>query len=124
MNGSLTTGKCSFDPLLWALDHPRMRGARQRQELRASACGGDTSYVHDTVDVLSPDSGTTALGSSFGSREHVNARAWESVRVCDEVCSAIVSVDHAPTEMVLTRQCADVSKLKYRVHQRSSGGCL
>ena len=43
--------------------------------------------------------------------EQINARAWESVRACDELRSAINGVDHAPTELVLTRQCADVSKL-------------
>ena len=32
----------------------------------------DTPYVHDTVDVLAPAAGTTALGSAFGSREHIN----------------------------------------------------
>ena len=49
--------------------------------------GWDTPYVHDTVDVLAPEAGTTA-------REHINARAWESVRACDETRSAIGSVDH------------------------------
>ena len=34
--------------------------------------GWDTPYVHDTVDVLTPESGTTALGSVFGSRKHIN----------------------------------------------------
>ena len=77
--------------------------------------GWDTSYVHDTVDVVAPEQGTTALGSAFGSREHINARAWESVRAFDEMRSAIGSVDHAPTKMVLTRQCADVSKLVYHM---------
>ena len=84
--------------------------------------GCDTPYVHDTVDVFAPEAGTTALGSAFGSREHVNARAWESVRACDEVRSAIGSVDHAPIEMVFTRQCADVSKLMY--HMRINGDLL
>ena len=59
-----------------------------------------------------------ALGSAFGSREQINARAWESVRACHELRSAINGVDHAPTELVLTRQCADVSKLTYpHAHQ-------
>ena len=31
--------------------------------------GWDTAYVRDTVVVLSPDAGTTALGSAFGTRE-------------------------------------------------------
>ena len=58
--------------------------------------GWETPCVHDTVDVLAPEAGTTALGSAFGYREHFNARAWESVRSCDEMRSAIGSVDHAP----------------------------
>ena len=49
-------------------------------------------------------------------------RAWESVRACDELRSATTGVDHAPTEMVLTRQCADVSKLMY--HVRINGDVL
>ena len=84
--------------------------------------GWDTPYVHDTVDVLAPEAGTTALGSAFGSREHINARVWESVRASDEMRSAIGSVDHATTEMVLIRQCADVSKLMY--HMRINGDML
>ena len=46
----------------------------------------------------------------------------ESVRACDEIRSAIGSVDHAPTEMVLARQCADVSKLT--CHMRVNGDLL
>ena len=78
--------------------------------------------MHDTVDVLTSESGTRALGSAFGSREHINAREWESVRACDEMRSAIGSVDHAPTEMVLARQCADVSKVTY--HMRINGDLI
>ena len=84
--------------------------------------GWDTAYVRDTVVVLSPDAGTTSLGSAFGTREQINARAWESVRACDELRSAINGVDHAPTELVLTRQCADVPKLMY--HMRINGDIL
>ena len=42
--------------------------------------GWDSPYVHDTVVVLGQDAGATALGSAFGTREQMNARAWESVR--------------------------------------------
>ena len=42
--------------------------------------GWDTAYVRDSVVVLSPDTSATALGSAFGTREQINARAWESVR--------------------------------------------
>ena len=69
---------------------------------RSEFQGWDTPYVHDTVDVLTLESGTTATGSAFG--------------------STFGSVDHAPTEMVLTRQCADVSKLMY--HMRIIGDLL
>ena len=44
------------------------------------------------------------------------------MRACDEMRSAVGSVDHATTEMVLTRQCADVSKLMY--HMRINGDML
>ena len=93
-----------------------------RPERTHEFSGWDTPYVHDTVVVLSQDAGATALGSAFGTREQINARAWESVRACDELRSAINGVDHAPTEMVLTRQCADVSKLMY--HMRINGDIL
>ena len=114
----MASGRGRRPRLFWG--HLRLRGAWQRQELcpperMSEFVGWDTSYVDDTVTVLSSDSATTALGSSFGSREHINARAWESVRACDEMRSAIVNADHANTEMVLTRQCADVSKLMCRM---------
>ena len=82
--------------------------------VRPSVCRSSwsgTPHVHDTVTVLSSDPETAALGSAFGSREHMDARAWEAVRACDELRSAIVGVDHASTEMVLTRQCVDTPKL-------------
>ena len=84
--------------------------------------GWDTAHVRDTVVVLGPDAGATALGSAFGTREQINARAWVSVRACGELRTAINGVDHAPTELVLTRQCADVSKLMY--HMRINGDIL
>ena len=87
-----------------------------------SSVAGTLLMFRDTVVVLSPDAGATALGSAFGTREQINARAWESVRACDELRSAINGVDHAPTELVLTRQCADVSKLMY--HMRINGDIL
>ena len=83
---------------------------------------GTRRTCHDTVDVLTSESSTTALGSAFATREHINARAWESVRACDEMRSATDSVEHAHTEMVLTKQCADVSKLMY--HMRINGDLL
>ena len=105
LDGALAT----FGATLWCAAHGNVkRSARLLcpPERQHEFQGWDTLYVHDTVDVLAPEAGTTALGSAFGSREHINAGAWESVRAFDEMRSATGSVDHAPTEMVLTRQCA------------------
>ena len=107
--------------LLWEMPRAPL-GSSAHPSASTSSAVGDTAYVRDTVAVLSPDAGATALGSAFGTREQINARAWESVRACDELRSAINGVDHAPTELVLTRQCADVSKLLY--HMRIHGDIL
>ena len=121
----------SFDPRHRALDASLLWGATRgcvahgnvkRSARMSEFVAWDTLYVQDAVTVLSSDSGTTALGFTFVSREHINAQAWESVRACDEMRCAIVCVDHAPTEMVLTRQCADVFKLMY--HRRINGDML
>ena len=45
--------------------HDREKHHQARHQQRAA-------HVHDTVTVLSPDSGTATLGPAFGSREHVN----------------------------------------------------
>ena len=71
--------------------------------------------MHDTVDVLAPEAGTTALGSAFGSREHIKARAWESVRACDESALRLAALTTLPPRYVLTRRYADVSKLMNRM---------
>ena len=76
----------------------------------------DTPHVHDTVHDLSLDSGTTALGL-------LSAPVSTSTRGPGSRCEpAIVSVDDASTEMVLTRQCADMSKHMY--HMRINGDLL
>ena len=57
--------------------------------------GWDTAYVRvDAVVVLSPDTSATALG---------NARAWESVRACDELPRSLVLALAAPDMPNLTR---------------------
>ena len=117
---------CSFVP--WTeLSPPSAppRGALRMATLRAPrawfAARVPRGGTRRTYTTPLTSSRTTALGSAFGSREHINARAWESVRAFDEMRSAIGSVGHSPTEMVLSRQCADVSKLMY--HTRISGTC-
>ena len=67
--------------------------------------------MHDTVDVLAPEAGTTALGSAFGSREHINARAWEISASLRR--AALCDWQRGSYLHQITRQCADVSKLMY-----------
>ena len=62
---------------------------------------------------------TTALGDPFGSLDHIDAQVRKAEESSGELRQAILSVDHAPTEVVLTRQCADVSKLTH--HLRLNG---
>ena len=90
--------------------------------------GWDTPYVCDTFDVFAPEAGTTALGSAFGSREHINARAWESVRACDEMRSAIArrwsSPGNAQTCPTSCVTCASMGASLTKIcWSRSMGSC-
>eukprot|EP00973_Karenia_brevis_P040460 5591648-Karenia_brevis.AAC.1 len=67
------------------------------------------------MDVLEPHASTIALGAPSGGRECVNAMALDSVKATSDLRSAILEIDHPQTELVLTRQCADVSKLMYQM---------
>ena len=106
----------SFDPLLRALNAAlasfgATRGNAAHGNFKSSArllCPPerrteferwDTSFVHDTVDVLSLDSGTTALGSTFDSREHINLRS--SVLITPPLrCSSPGSVLTCPSSCI------------------------
>ena len=89
---SVTSG----DSWLRALDAARLSFGTTRRTLadgnaKSSACllclpdrrhefqGWDTAYVRRTV-VLHPDDVTSALDTSFGSPEHINARSCEQHR--------------------------------------------
>ena len=72
------------------------------------ANGQDRSGAPARQVTLSPVDGT-ALGAAFGSRERINAKAWESVQA--NCATPFWRRTKASTEVVLTRQCADVSKL-------------
>ena len=78
-------------------------------EWRHEFQGSDTACVRRTVQVLKPDGNTSAL------LDHINAQVRQVVESSGELRQAIVSVDHAPTEVVLTRQFADVSKQTYHL---------
>ena len=78
-DGQVSVRPFQFDPFLRALDAAlasfiATRGCAAHGNVKSSARQEwDTPYLHDTVDVLTPESGTKALGSAFGSREHINA---------------------------------------------------
>eukprot|EP00973_Karenia_brevis_P021040 2894177-Karenia_brevis.AAC.1 len=80
---------------------------------RAEFQGWDTPYVRDSVDVLSSDEGTTALGAPIGEPEFVHHEFVGKVREVTKLRDAIGDIGHCQTELVLTRQCADVSKIVY-----------
>ena len=81
----------------------RLSCPRQR---RHEFKGSDIASVRRTVQVVNPDENISASGGPFGSLEHINAQVREAV-------------DYGPTEVVLPRQCADVSKLTF--HLRLNG---
>ena len=83
----------------------------QRHEFQ----GWDTAFVRRTVQVLTPDDNTSALGAPFGSLDQINERVREAVESSGELRQVILSLDRAPTEVVLARQCADFSKLTFHL---------
>ena len=123
-SGLLMMGRSSFfDGWLRALDvalasFQATRGCVAHGSVKSSArllcppgrmsefLGFDTPNVHDTVTVLSQDCGTTALGSM-----HALGNRCAPATKCARQSRASTT---PPTEMVLTRQSADVSKLMYQ----------
>ena len=86
---------------------------------RHEFAGWDTDYVRSTTKVLNSDEATTALGAPFGPRSNLDETVSACVDKAAKLREAIVGIDHTSTELVLTRQCADVSKLVY--HMRVNG---
>ena len=84
-----------------------------------SVAGWDTPYVRRTCNVLDNNSTATALGATIGSSEAITSAAQVTVAKTRALHEAIGSIDHPATELVLTRRCADVSKLTYTL--RCSG---
>ena len=81
--------------------------------------GWDTEYIRSTTQVLDSDAATTALGAPFGPSTHLDSVVSSCIDQVATLREAIVGIDHTPTEFVLTRQCANVSKLVY--HMRING---
>ena len=84
--------------------------------------GWDTEYVRATTKVLDSDAAATALGAMFGPLSATQEAAAECVKRTNTLREAICGIGHAATELILTRQCADVSKLIY--HMRVNGDRL
>ncbi len=82
---------------------------------RPRHAGWDTDYVRATCTVLEPHSPTLALGAPFGSDAALDDEVKAVVDKARATRLALLHVDHAPTELVLTRLCADVSELSYQL---------
>ena len=86
---------------------------------RAEFDGWDTEYVRSTCKVLGPDDAAVAQGVVFGHDGEMQASVAGTVQKSAEIREAIGEIDDAATELGLTRQCADVSRLLY--HLRLNG---
>ena len=53
---------------------------------------------------MNPDESTPAPRAAVGSCEHINSMAWESMHDGFDLRDATLGLDHAPTEVVLTRK--------------------
>ena len=75
--------------------------------------GWDTAYIRQTCKVKTMADGAEVLGSVVSSSIGVQALAEKVVRNAAATQEAISSIDHPATQLVLTRQCADVAKLTH-----------
>ena len=72
-----------------------------------------------TTKVLQTDDHTLALGAPFGGETALLAEVGATLDKAARTHKALLDIGHAPTELVLTRQCGDVAKLSY--HLRLNG---
>ena len=79
----------------------------------AALAGWDTEYVRRSCKVLLPNSPTEVLGATLGGSAAATAAGQKVVAKVAELHTALAELDHPPTELVLTRRCADVAKLSY-----------
>ena len=77
--------------------------------------GWDTEYVRTTCKVLPPEGPTLALGAPFGGPAALDTQVSAVLRKARDTRLALLEVGHAATELLLTRLCADVSKLSYQL---------
>lgn len=81
--------------------------------------GWCTEYVRSTMHVLAANETTAALGAPFGDDSALESMVDSTMAKIRHKRTALLAIDHAPTELVLTRLCADVGLLAY--HTRLNG---
>ena len=74
-----------------------------------------TDYMRQTCSVLETDSASVVLCAAVGDDADIEESAAGICARVPEQRAMIATVDHAATELVLTRSCADVAKLSYRL---------
>ena len=72
-----------------------------------------TDYARQTRSVLETTSTSVVLGPRLGDDADIEESAAGICARVSEQRAVIATVDHAATELVLTRSCADVAKLSY-----------
>ena len=82
---------------------------------RDQHAGWDTAYVRATTKVLQLGEKSEALGAPLGGPHVTRAMMDASVQKANKARTAILSLDHPQTELVLLRLCADVSKVQYNL---------
>ena len=75
--------------------------------------GWATAYVRNTCKVPAPNSPAVALGSVIGDISSIRQKALETCKKVKSKRSAIATLGHAASELVLTRMCADVGNVTY-----------
>ena len=127
-DGQLVCTPEMFDPWLRAFDAAiekigatRGQGADVKSSAKLVCLPGQeehvppwvTDYVRQTCSVLETNSTSVVLGATVGDDADIEESAAGICARVSEQRAMIATVDHAATELVLTRSCADVAKLSY-----------
>ena len=117
-----------FDPWLRALDKelasigatrgsgPDVKSSARlvcQPQRRYEFGGWATEYVLRTCKVMEPNSPAVALGAIIGDDASIRQGALDTCHKILTKRTAIASLGHAASELVLTRRCADVGNVNY-----------
>ena len=72
---------------------------------------------------MNTDDSTSALGAPIGGPDAIRNAMESSLTNAETTRGKIALVSHAPTEMVLTRLCADVAKVQYNLRLNGVSIC-